>query len=489
MNPTQEQLNARIRDSGMTPYTAPIPVTSLGTSLNTSSLPTVPNNTSLYNTAVTGAIAGAVTPTTTTPTPEKPVAETPAEPTGFMGFLSKYLPGGVKTTAPVSTVNTYNKLAEEQGLTARQKEVNDLTAQLNEINASTTAGQLALETKDVSTTQGIVDRKASQLARENAIKALPITAALNAAQGRLDSARSNISTMLSLIQKDNEAKYQYDKDQIDMAMTFANADQKDALQKRSEQLAKDKAEADRLAELRKTYVDAAIKVEDFKTAGKLASATSVEDLQTVGSTISSKVPDVQIVESGGGIYSVNKKTGSITTLKASTDAGGTPAAKSIQQASAQGNIDLITTLTTDKYLTSAVGPNTFARTSFTNMFTGGKTNFIAGIEQLRSQLTLDSLINAKAKGATFGALSEGELKTLSQSASKLGTWAIKDKDGNVTGYNAKEGDFKKELDKINNFAKLDFIIKGGDPASINVVLMPNGKYVTKNSDGTVTELN
>ncbi len=237
-------------------------------------------------------------------------------------------------------------------------------------------------------------------------------------------------------------------------------------------------------------MDAAIGVEDFKAAGALATATTLEDLQKLGSTISSKVPDVQIVESGGGIYSVNKKTGAMTTLKAPTiDANATPAAKVLQQASAQSNIGLISNLTADKYLTSAVGPNPFARASFSNAITGGKTNFIAGIEQLRSQLTLDSLINAKAKGATFGALSEGELKTLQASASKLATWAMVDKDGNVTGYKASEGDFKRELDKINNFAKLDFILKGGDPTVIDVIVMPNGKYVTKNSDGTLTELN
>lgn len=162
----------------------------------------------------------------------------------------------------------------------------------------------------------------------------------------------------------------------------------------------------------------------------------------------------------------------------------------LAKAQAQNNINLISGLASDKYLDSAVGPNVLVRTSYIkNAFTGGKNNFIAGVEQLRSQLTLDSLVNAKARGATFGALSEGELKTLQASGSKLATWALKDKDGNITGYNASEVDFKRELDKINNFAKLDFLIKGGSPEDVGAKKMDDGTVWVLNSDGTYTQLN
>jgi hypothetical protein len=158
------------------------------------------------------------------------------------------------------------------------------------------------------------------------------------------------------------------------------------------------------------------------------------------------------------------------------------------QAQAKGNIDLISGLVKDKYLSTAVGPNPAARFSFTNLVTGGKSDFIAGVEQLKSQLSLDSLISAKAKGATFGALSDTEMKILTASASRLGTWAIKDKDGNVTGYKASEASFKQEMDKINNFAKLDYVLKGGNPADVEVIVQPDGTLWTKNSDGSYTQL-
>lgn len=121
-------------------------------------------------------------------------------------------------------------------------------------------------------------------------------------------------------------------------------------------------------------------------------------------------------------------------------------------------------------------------------FTGQKQAFVAGVEQMTQQLTLDKLIQAKQSGATFGALSDGERGLLSASASKIGTWAIKDDKGNVLGYNANEADFKKELDSINNFAKLDYVLKGGDPASVGIQVMADGTLWTPNSNGTYTKL-
>ena len=147
----------------------------------------------------------------------------------------------------------------------------------------------------------------------------------------------------------------------------------------------------------------------------------------------------------------------------------------------------ITSLLNNSSLDSSVGPGPLARMSM-NLFTGAKSNFIAGIEKLREQLTLEKLIQAKQAGATFGALSDGERQTLAASATKLGTWALKNDAGNVYGYKANEIDFKAELDKINNFAKLDFILKGGNPEAVGVQEMADGTFWTQNSNGTYTQI-
>lgn len=316
MEPTQEQLNARLRDSGQLPfYSAPIAVSSLGNEMNTAGFPTAPNTTPQYNAAVAGAIGGASlpgapAPTTPTPTPEK----TPAEAdTSLMSFLKKYLPSGVTQKAPTSLLETRNTLNTSEDIAGKTKEVNDLTAQLKTITDSTITGSLALEGKDVSTTQGIVDRKQAQLARENAIKALPIAAALNAAQGRLDTAKGNITEMLGLIAKDNELNYQFEKDQIDYAMQFANADQKDALQKKKDALDAKKLEDDRFATLRNGYVDAAIKSGDYATAGKLAAATTKDEIASLSAGIKYKpnaLEQAQIDNLRSQIAERNNTTGS-----------------------------------------------------------------------------------------------------------------------------------------------------------------------------------
>ncbi len=159
----------------------------------------------------------------------------------------------------------------------------------------------------------------------------------------------------------------------------------------------------------------------------------------------------------------------------------------LASALAQSNVSMVDNLLKDKYLSSAVGVNPLARLSPTSLATGGKGNFIASVEQLRSQLSLDSLINAKARGATFGALSDAELRLLSASATKIGTWAIV-KDGKTVGYSASPKEFKKELDKINNFAKIDYIYRGGNPTDVGAQIMPDKTVWTKNYDGTLTLL-
>jgi len=160
-----------------------------------------------------------------------------------------------------------------------------------------------------------------------------------------------------------------------------------------------------------------------------------------------------------------------------------------QLAQSQTQIQQINDIINNKNLGSAVGPNRLSRYSPIAFYSGARTNVIGDIEQLRSQLNIQALIDAKAKGATFGALSDQELQTLSSAATKLGTYAIKDGNGKIIGYEASKKDFTDELNKISNFAKLDYVLRGGNPADIGVTVLPNGRHAVLNSDGkTVTYL-
>ena len=112
-------------------------------------------------------------------------------------------------------------------------------------------------------------------------------------------------------------------------------------------------------------------------------------------------------------------------------------------------------------------------------FTGQKQDFIASVEQLVSGLSLDALIEAKERGATFGALSEGEMQILASSASKIGTWKVT-KDGNVTGYNTSQSAFKKELDNINRM-----LSRGLSP---DRQTMPDGTVWEEQSNGDFKQI-
>lgn len=94
--------------------------------------------------------------------------------------------------------------------------------------------------------------------------------------------------------------------------------------------------------------------------------------------------------------------------------------------------------------------------------TGSGQDFAGGVHKLVGGLTLQSLIDAKARGATFGALSEGELNILANSASAINDWEIKDSKGNGTGvWNIDQASFKRELDKIKELTNRAILLSEG----------------------------
>lgn len=130
-------------------------------------------------------------------------------------------------------------------------------------------------------------------------------------------------------------------------------------------------------------------------------------------------------------------------------------------------------------LDSRVGPTAPSRRQYAILDAFGAGDYFAGsIQTLLGTLTLDKLISAKGSGATFGALSEGELALLAASASKINTWEIWKKDGKDVPYGTvgatpsgewkiDEASFKAELQKIIDWSKEDAKRKlGYDPTLV-----------------------
>jgi hypothetical protein len=159
----------------------------------------------------------------------------------------------------------------------------------------------------------------------------------------------------------------------------------------------------------------------------------------------------------------------------------------LKAAKVKNQIHQLQDLASSSALSAAVGPNKLGRFAPIQGLSGAKSSFIGSVEQLRAGLTLENLIQAKQSGAAFGGLSDGERYMLAAAATKLGSWAI-EKDGRVVGYDVDEVSFQKELDSINNFAKLDYVLRGGDAAEVGVTVTPDGSFWTENTDGTLTQL-
>lgn len=208
-------------------------------------------------------------------------------------------------------------------------------------------------------------------------------------------------------------------------------------------------------------------IEDITTAGK-------NYLQSASDKLDLEIKRQQLIkaknENAGGedkLLSVDEaiKLGvpyGTTQKQAAAMGKGGAGAESIRFA-LQDKISAIDALVKSRGLRGVVGPNQAARIGLGdfNILTGVEGDFIAGINQLTNRETLDSLLALKKAGGTLGALSEGEGKLLANAATKINSWAIKDENGNVTGYKTSESSFKKELDTIKTLTQRALTEAGG----------------------------
>ena len=196
---------------------------------------------------------------------------------------------------------------------------------------------------------------------------------------------------------------------------------------------------DDLTEKEKTMLDGEIKKQEFdyesgvKTAKASQGASAWQQLLDSGQVTIKDIPQALVPYMN------------VATVKKYTEE---------QVAPLRQKVTLISDLVKGVDNSGAVGTNPLARTSLTSWATGNRQNFVAGVKQLTSQETLNALLELKAGGGTLGALSEGERFMLQESATKIGGWEIKDKNGIGSGfYNASEKDFKKELLNLQTLAE------------------------------------
>lgn len=123
---------------------------------------------------------------------------------------------------PVDTASIYAKEARAADLEAKRQAVTNYTSQLNQIQANAQADQLKLEGQGRGVTDVIIGGQQAQIAREAAIRALPVQAQLAAAQGDLELAQTHVDKMFQIKSQDAQAQYQWKSQVISTVYQFAS---------------------------------------------------------------------------------------------------------------------------------------------------------------------------------------------------------------------------------------------------------------------------
>ena len=423
--------------------------------------------------------------------------KTTTDTTGMEDLFAKYTQANADLQGgKASETDLYSKAAGMAGYTPElqakateeQNKLNAMMAQLTGITNAGTAENLRLEGeatgKDVTTS--FLGRQQSEVTRQAAIKALPLQAAIQAQQAivtnntnLLINAKENLNTYYSLLSKDAENEYNYKKELVDNVYNFASKQEQaklDAIIKKE-----DRAYDEKQANIKtiQNYVSQALEYGQSDLITEFTSLdTSDPDFQTKLGQVASKLKDPNA--------SLDTYLKQLQIRKAEADLAGTSETLSIDDAKkynelypnagikvgdtvaeanlkagvggATANTTQIDTLTTklnniNNILSSpgismAIGVSPIGRFPTELDISGNKTDFIASVNQLVDQETLNTLLNLKKAGGTLGAISEKELSILQNSSSKINSWAIKDKNGNVTGYKTTEEKFKDEINRI-----------------------------------------
>lgn len=392
---------------------------------------------------------------------------------------------------------------ESTGLNDATKQLNLLNAQAKSLNreASAIPIQTQENNKNTGATDAGVAPQTAGALRLNALKALSIAQQADIATANYTAAKDKAQQIIDLKYKPLEAQLEIKKQQYEFNKdALASIDKKRtdalgiALKKEEQDLADKKQKAKDIQDILlkasqfnapQTVLDAIKNSTDANSAAiagkgyltdpldtQLKKAQIAEAYSKVNEN-NNTAKDQKIVKINGTDY-VQNKNGSFSLPNLPNTPGG-DANKSV----VQNKIAQIGAVIGAKGEASSVGTNFLSRQGAeraavriltlgsTGLGVGNRANFTATVEQITKGLTLQALIDAKANGATFGALSEGELSLLADSASKIDNYAVKDKSGKVLYYKANEADFNNELKTLQDGLQKAYNIKYGETDANN----------------------
>lgn len=132
-------------------------------------------------------------------------------------------------SAPPSNADIYAKAEKESGIKEKQAAVSQYSSQLNAITTKAQTDKLGLVGQGRGVTEAIIGGQQAQIDREAAIRALPVAAQLQAAQGDLEMAKSSLETLYSIRSEDARNRYTHQNKIIEAVYDYADKKQQRAL--------------------------------------------------------------------------------------------------------------------------------------------------------------------------------------------------------------------------------------------------------------------
>lgn len=404
---------------------------------------------------------------------------------------------------------------------AAQKQVNDYTNQILSINSKAQADSLAVTGQGRGIPEVIIGGQQAQISKEASIATLRITPLLAMAQGNLDVANKRMDDYFKVLSDDATNQYNYQTNLVKTVMEYADKDQQRQLDAINKQNDRNFTQTQSLIDFTRQLGADAIKIGDQKTASALLNLPKLDfNSPTFANdyiAYNQKLSDIQNTAKVNPLFNLQVENARLENAKLQRETAllGQPTtaekkatAQALTEAKAsipvmQDKINVINLLKDSPALSSRVGTSlsTSAPTGIVGAgvkalsvvglpalandlyqnISGQSQSFVAGVHQLTNGLTLQNLIDAKARGATFGALSEGELSLLASSATKLNDWELKSGDKGLGVWNIDESSFKTELDNIKSLTQRALLLSQGNLLSSDEQSVLNSVYSAKDN--------
>lgn len=363
------------------------------------------------------------------------------------------------------------ELEAEAGLGEQRTELQGVIGQLQGLSKEAQAIPLQIQQEFAgrgATRAGVAPIQTARL-RENAIKSLGLSAIGQTLQGNISLAQSSIQQALDAEFEPEERKlatlqqlYTFNRDALERT-DKKRADQLNlVISERNRQLELDRLDKEEIFNIGLIAQQNGAPTNVVQQA--FESGNREEALGVIGQYIQD--PQAKLNIQTSMLNNQLKRAQIDQTIRATALLGQTSDAdlkedrKALKEAKAsipvmQDKIVLIDALKKHDGLSGTVGAYNFARFTPIKIDKGARLEFAGSVHKLVSGLSLDSLIEAKSRGATFGALSDRELTLLANAATAINDWEIKGEDG-VTGtgrWEIDEASFVRELDRIQNLTQ------------------------------------